>query len=197
MAVHYWLIRRTRALGLIVGPRSTQSWRNAGEVVPSWPVSTKPPRLQARRVARRVGRTGPPTRSVSQRWASRRDARAVGTTQPSNAGIPHRLLGGPYTATRGIRLHAMFPKSLTSSIAIGRNRATPPWKLRFAGYVVLSSNRGRVEQRPRFKKYPEFSLMSVYRRLFIPGGTYFFTVVTYDRRPILADPLGRQGQRAL
>jgi putative transposase len=33
--------------------------------------------------------------------------------------------------------------------------------------------------------------MSVYRRYFIPGGTYFFTVVTFDRRPILTDPLGR------
>ena len=27
--------------------------------------------------------------------------------------------------------------------------------------------------------------MSLYRRLFHPGGTYFFTVVTQDRRPIL------------
>jgi putative transposase len=38
--------------------------------------------------------------------------------------------------------------------------------------------------------------MSVYRRLFIRGGTYFFTVVTYGRRPILADPLGRSCLRA-
>jgi putative transposase len=38
--------------------------------------------------------------------------------------------------------------------------------------------------------------MSVYRRLFIPGGTYFFTVVTYHRRPILTDPLGRSCLRA-
>jgi putative transposase len=27
-----------------------------------------------------------------------------------------------------------------------------------------------------------------YRRLFIPGGTYFFTVVTFERRPIFSDP---------
>lgn len=27
--------------------------------------------------------------------------------------------------------------------------------------------------------------MSQYRRLFIPGGSYFFTVVTYDRKPLL------------
>jgi putative transposase len=28
--------------------------------------------------------------------------------------------------------------------------------------------------------------MSTYRRLFVPGGTYFFTVVTWRRRPLLA-----------
>ena len=27
-----------------------------------------------------------------------------------------------------------------------------------------------------------------YRRLFLQGGTYFFTVVTYQRRPIFATP---------
>ncbi len=30
--------------------------------------------------------------------------------------------------------------------------------------------------------------MSDYRRVFIPGGVYFFTVVTYHRRPIFAVP---------
>jgi putative transposase len=30
--------------------------------------------------------------------------------------------------------------------------------------------------------------MTEYRRLFIPGGTYFFTVVTYLRRPVFAEP---------
>ena len=29
--------------------------------------------------------------------------------------------------------------------------------------------------------------MSDYRRLYIPGGTYFFTLVTYHREPIFAD----------
>jgi putative transposase len=29
--------------------------------------------------------------------------------------------------------------------------------------------------------------MSDYRRLYIPGGTYFFTLVTYRRQPIFAD----------
>ncbi len=29
--------------------------------------------------------------------------------------------------------------------------------------------------------------MSDYRRLYIPGGTYFFTLVTYHRQIILAD----------
>ena len=34
--------------------------------------------------------------------------------------------------------------------------------------------------------------MSDYRRCFVPGGTYFFTVVTHLRRPILTDDLGRR-----
>ena len=34
--------------------------------------------------------------------------------------------------------------------------------------------------------------MSHYRRYFVAGGTYFFTVVTYDRRPILTSDFGRQ-----
>ena len=29
--------------------------------------------------------------------------------------------------------------------------------------------------------------MSEYHRLFVKGGTYFFTVVTYDRRPLLCE----------
>src|SRR5688572_23083040 len=33
--------------------------------------------------------------------------------------------------------------------------------------------------------------MSDYRRWYVPGGTYFFTVVTYCRRRILCDALGR------
>ena len=42
---------------------------------------------------------------------------------------------------------------------------------------------------------PTYSLatrtMPDYRRLFVPGGTYFFTVVTQDRRPILNTATGR------
>jgi putative transposase len=34
--------------------------------------------------------------------------------------------------------------------------------------------------------------MPEYRRLYVPGGTYFFTVVTADRRPILTTDLGRR-----
>ncbi len=30
--------------------------------------------------------------------------------------------------------------------------------------------------------------MSDYRRIFIPGGVYFFTVVTFQRKPIFLDP---------
>ncbi len=33
--------------------------------------------------------------------------------------------------------------------------------------------------------------MSDYRRYFVPRGSYFFTIVTYDRRPILTNDLGR------
>jgi len=34
--------------------------------------------------------------------------------------------------------------------------------------------------------------MSDYRRLYIPGGMYFFTLVGYHRKPIFADsPVGR------
>ncbi len=38
--------------------------------------------------------------------------------------------------------------------------------------------------------------MSEYRRSFIDGGTYFFTVVTYQRQPILTDTLSRELLRA-
>jgi len=34
--------------------------------------------------------------------------------------------------------------------------------------------------------------MSDYRRWFVPGGTYFFTLVTYGRRPILTTDSGRR-----
>jgi putative transposase len=34
--------------------------------------------------------------------------------------------------------------------------------------------------------------MSDYRRWYVPGGTYFFTVVAYRRRPMLCDELGRR-----
>ncbi|MEZ6031554.1 MAG: transposase [Planctomycetaceae bacterium] len=34
--------------------------------------------------------------------------------------------------------------------------------------------------------------MPNYRRNFVPGGTYFFTCVTYRRRPILTTNLGRK-----
>lgn len=33
--------------------------------------------------------------------------------------------------------------------------------------------------------------MSDYRRWFVPGGMYFFTVVAYGRRPILTTDAGR------
>ncbi len=37
--------------------------------------------------------------------------------------------------------------------------------------------------------------MSEYRRWFVPGGTYFFTLVTHQRRPFLTSELGRQTLR--
>jgi len=33
----------------------------------------------------------------------------------------------------------------------------------------------------------KFQIMSEYHRLFVKGGTYFFTVVTYNRQPLLCD----------
>jgi putative transposase len=33
--------------------------------------------------------------------------------------------------------------------------------------------------------------MADYRRWYVPGGTYFFTVVTYRRHPLFADPAAR------
>jgi putative transposase len=38
--------------------------------------------------------------------------------------------------------------------------------------------------------------MSFYRRWFVPGGMFFFTVVTYGRRPILTTKAGRQFLRS-
>jgi putative transposase len=34
--------------------------------------------------------------------------------------------------------------------------------------------------------------MPAYRRYYVPGATYFFTVVTHERRPILIDPMARR-----
>jgi putative transposase len=31
-----------------------------------------------------------------------------------------------------------------------------------------------------------------YRRYYVPGGTFFFTVVTLERRPILCEPVARR-----
>lgn len=38
--------------------------------------------------------------------------------------------------------------------------------------------------------------MSDYRRYYVPGGMYFFTVVTYNRRPILTTRKGREFLRS-
>jgi putative transposase len=35
-------------------------------------------------------------------------------------------------------------------------------------------------------------IMPSYRRYYVPGGTYFFTVVSHQRRPFLAEPRSRQ-----
>ncbi|MBN2583420.1 MAG: transposase, partial [Planctomycetes bacterium] len=34
--------------------------------------------------------------------------------------------------------------------------------------------------------------MSHYRRAFVPGATFFFTVVTFNRRPLLTEPAARR-----
>ena len=38
--------------------------------------------------------------------------------------------------------------------------------------------------------------MSIYRRAVIPGGTFFFTIVTYQRTPLFADPANVERLRA-
>jgi len=37
--------------------------------------------------------------------------------------------------------------------------------------------------------------MPDYRRAFVPGGTFLFTVVKFDRRPLLTSDLSRRMQR--
>nr|WP_255190012.1 transposase [Methylomonas rapida] len=44
---------------------------------------------------------------------------------------------------------------------------------------------GRVDKRIHQTK--AITLMSEYRRIFVPGGHYFFTVVTYLRRPVFSE----------
>ena len=41
------------------------------------------------------------------------------------------------------------------------------------------------------RHHPTENAMSQYRRYFIPGATYFFTVVTHDRRPFLTSSLAQ------
>jgi putative transposase len=51
----------------------------------------------------------------------------------------------------------------------------------------------RVVQSSRNHGY--HAIMSLYRRLYRPGGTYFFTVVTHERRRILLSPVARRSLR--
>jgi putative transposase len=37
----------------------------------------------------------------------------------------------------------------------------------------------------------EYNIMSDYRRWYVPGGTYFFTLVTYERHPLFESPMAR------
>ncbi|MBI9050996.1 MAG: transposase [Anaerolineaceae bacterium] len=62
-------------------------------------------------------------------------------------------------------------------------------------FVPAQSQKRREASRPTKKKL--FSIiynidMPDYRRIFIPGATYFFTVVTYHRKPILTNPESRK-----
>jgi putative transposase len=41
-------------------------------------------------------------------------------------------------------------------------------------------------QAPTYTAWKCYTFFMEYRRVFIPGGTYFFTVVTFDRRPIFS-----------
>jgi len=58
--------------------------------------------------------------------------------------------------------------------------------LRFAHPTIANDASRRVGKAQRaHQKFPRVIKMSKYRRVYIPGGTYFFTVVTYNRKPIL------------
>jgi putative transposase len=52
------------------------------------------------------------------------------------------------------------------------------------------SRLGGAERNPTKMAHSKFGVFSnmQYRRAYIPGGTFFFTVVTHRRRPIFADP---------
>ena len=71
-----------------------------------------------------------------------------------------------YTALRGHRQHR-------AQVTTPRTKDALPSQSRYA--------------------YPKFTAgkqpLATYRRAHIPGGTYFFTVVTYGRQPLLADHL--------
>ena len=66
------------------------------------------------------------------------------------------------------------PYILLMRWAVGRGGLVPPYKNRTSGFDRRRNSR-----------------MSNYHRYYVPGGTYFFTCVTYRRRPILTTELGR------
>ncbi|TVP63142.1 MAG: transposase [Leptolyngbya sp. LCM1.Bin17] len=59
-----------------------------------------------------------------------------------------------------------------------------------AGWVTHATRWGIV--RGRGNSGGMGGLRMSYRRLYVPGATYFFTVVTYDRRPLFSDPVNVQ-----
>jgi len=65
---------------------------------------------------------------------------------------------------------------------------SPDERYGYYAYFTLSSDRKNIG-RVRSKNAPlpcYYLYMPEYRRLFIPGGTYFFTVATYKRQPIFS-----------
>jgi hypothetical protein len=70
----------------------------------------------------------------------------------------------------------------------GKGTRYVPYKLKPS--FLYSNCRVRIAY--LFLPPPYEAFMSNYRRNYIKGGSYFFTVVTEKRRPILNNPLARQ-----
>ena len=88
--------------------------------------------------------------------------------------------------------------SATTTISAHGRSGGPHGEIRRSTHPTLSSatttSRVASSRDPSRRGPPSpcrgFAMPS-YRRNFVAGGTFFFTVVTHDRRPILTSPIGR------